>query len=227
MKEEKTKSPVKCVIFDFNGTLFFDYDENKDAWNIVAKKHRGSEFGEEEYLSMMGKTDRKCAEYINNNATNEELDALSEEKEDIYLRLLIERNITLVKDALTFIDMCKKRGVRVMIASSAPKINMDWYIKNLKLDSYFDIKDIVAGRDDIPSKPAPDIYIYTQKLGGFTGDECIAFEDAPGGLKSALGASFRRVYAIKSPGMNLEETGKLAPLVDWKWAIDNIDEILA
>ena len=149
------KEKVKCVIFDFNGTLFFDYNENKDAWNIVALKHRGSEFGEEEYLSMMGKTDRRCAEYIKRDGTDQELDALSEEKEDIYLRLLVERNIRLEKDAVSFIEECKRRGVRVMIASSAPKMNMDWYIKNLNLGDYFDICDIVAGRDDIPSKPAP------------------------------------------------------------------------
>lgn len=114
-----------------------------------------------------------------------------------------------------------------MIASSAPKMNMDWYIKNLDLGSIFDINDIVAGRDDIPSKPAPDIYIYTQRLGGFKGEECIAFEDAPGGLRSALGAGFRHVYAIKSPGMDLKETGKLAPLLDWKWANEHIEEILS
>lgn len=227
MKEGKKNTPVKCVIFDFNGTLFFDYNENKDAWNIVALKHRGSIFGEEEYLSMMGKTDRRCAEYIKRDGTDEELDALSEEKEDIYLRLLVERNIRLEENAVSFINKCKDRGVRVMIASSAPKMNMDWYIKNLNLGDYFDINDIVAGRDDIPSKPAPDIYIYTQRLGGFEGDECIAFEDAPGGLRSALGAGFRRVYGIKSPGMDLEETGKLAPLMDWKWANEHIDEILA
>ena len=221
------KGKVKCVIFDFNGTLFFDYNENKDAWNIVALKHRGSEFGEEEYLSMMGKTDRRCAEYIKKEGTDQELDKLSEEKEDIYLRLLVERNIRLEKDAVSFIEECKRRDVRVMIASSAPKMNMDWYIKNLNLGDYFNIDDIVAGRDDIPSKPAPDIYMYTQRLGGFEGEECVAFEDAPGGLKSALGAGFRRVYAIKSPGINLEETGKLAPLVDWKWALEHIDEVLA
>ena len=105
------KGKVKCVIFDFNGTLFFDYNENKDAWNIVALKHRGSEFGEEEYLSMMGKTDRRCAEYIKRDGTDQELDALSEEKEDIYLRLLVERNIRLEKDAVSFIEECKRRGV--------------------------------------------------------------------------------------------------------------------
>ncbi|MGN1163932.1 MAG: HAD family hydrolase, partial [Candidatus Ornithospirochaeta sp.] len=184
----KEDNKVKCAIFDFNGTLFYDYNENKDAWNMVAKRIRGSEFGEEEYLSMMGKTDRRCAEYIVPEASDEELDRISEEKEEIYLRLCVERKINIEKDALLFIEELKRRGVRVMIASSAPKMNMDWYIENLDLGRYFDIPDIVAGRNDIPSKPAPDIYIYTQKLGGFAGSECIAFEDAPGGLKSALRA---------------------------------------
>lgn len=218
---------VKCVIFDFNGTLFFDYQENKDAWNEISLKYRGRKYQDEEYDSMMGKTDRKCAEYIIPGADVSLLDKIGEEKEEIYLRLCVERKLGLEKDAIDFINKCKERGIRVMIASSAPKENMDWYIKNFHLDSYFSLSDIVAGRNDIPSKPAPDIFIYTHKLGGFESNECIAFEDAPGGLKAALGASFRRVYAIESPGMDSEKTKVLAPLVNWKWVNENIEEVLA
>lgn len=217
---------VKCVVFDFNGTLFFDYQENLDAWNEISLKYRGRLFEDDEYLSMMGMTDRMCAKRIVPDATVERLDEISEEKERIYLSLCKERGLGIENDATLFIKECLKRGIKVMIASSAPKMNMDWYIANMGLLEYFEKDSIIAGRNDIPSKPAPDIYIYTYSLKGFKGEDCIAFEDAPGGLESALGAGFRKVYAIDSPGMDTARTGKMAQLVSWSWVVENIDKVL-
>lgn len=218
---------VKCVIFDFNGTLFFDYKENKDSWNEISIKYRGRPFQEDEYLSMIGMTDRAFAAHITGETDERKLDEVGHEKEEIYLDMCRERGLQVEKDAILFIEECIKRGVKIMIASSAPKENMDWYIENLGLTRWFRKEDIIAGRYDIPSKPSPDIYIYTQKLSGFAKEDCIAFEDGPGGIRSALGAEFRRVYAVLSPGVDTSVTGKLAPLVDWKYVKDNTDLILS
>ena len=38
----------KGVIFDFNGTLFFDNDKHIKAWNAVSMKLRNKEITEEE-----------------------------------------------------------------------------------------------------------------------------------------------------------------------------------
>ena len=218
---------AKGIIFDFNGTLFFDYQENRDAWDETARLYRGYPFGEEEFLSMMGKLNRDCAAYICPSASIEELDRISEEKEAIYKRLCRERGLTLEKDAMAFIRKARERGVKVMIASSAPRGNMDWYEENLGLLEFFEKEDIVAGRNDIKGKPAPDVYLYTQKKGGLKGDECICFEDAPSGLMAGNAAGFRRVYAIDSPGMDSSVTSRLAPLVTWRWVLENIDEVLS
>ena len=42
---------AKAIVFDFNGTLFFDYKENLDAWNIISNKYREREFYSDEYDS--------------------------------------------------------------------------------------------------------------------------------------------------------------------------------
>lgn len=217
---------AKGIIFDFNGTLLFDYEENKVAWNEISLIYRGKDLSETDLNAMMGQTDRSCAKYIVKTEDIELLDKISEEKEDIYKRLCVERKLDLEPYAIRFMEECKKRGLRLMIASSAPKGNMDFYIQNLHLEKYFAVEDIVAGRNDIKSKPAPDIYLYTQKLGGLKGSECLCFEDAPAGLKSANGAGFAKVFGIKSPGMDWKETGKLAPLYDWQEIYENIDSIL-
>ena len=78
-----------------------------------------------------------------------------------------------------------------MIASSAPKMNMDWYIKNLNLGTYFNIQDIVAGRDDIPSKPAPDIYLAVARQLGVPNEECLVFEDIIPGIQAGKAAGMR------------------------------------
>ena len=76
---------VKCVIFDFNGTLFFDYTEKKHSWNEISIKYRGRPFDEDEYLSMIGMTDRAFAAHITGETDERKLDEVGHEKEEIYL----------------------------------------------------------------------------------------------------------------------------------------------
>lgn len=217
---------AKCIIFDFNGTLYFDYDENYDGWNEVTMKYLGIKIDERKYQGMLGMTDQAFTRDIFGNKPIEELDKYAEEKEDIYKRMCIERNISLEKKAVEFLLYAKSKGIKLMICSSAPRLNMDWYIETLHLERYFRLEDIISGRLDIPSKPAPDIYRYAIKMSGFKGKECIAFEDAPGGLRSALGAGFNKVYAIDSPKVDTALTSSLAPLVNWDYVMDNKEEII-
>lgn len=218
---------AEAVVFDFNGTLFFDYNENRDAWNEISLKYRGRLFTGEEYDSMMGMTDLLCAEKIVGKKDISYLEKVGEEKEEIYLRLCKERGLTIEKDAVTFIKQLKKDGIKVLIASSAPKANMEWYIANLGLMSLFPPKYIIAGRYDLPSKPAPDIFRLALATAGVKEDDAICFEDAPNGLRAALATPFKKVYAINSPGFNNTVQKTLAPMIDWSYTLSNYREVIS
>lgn len=218
---------AEAVVFDFNGTLFFDYDENRDAWNEISLKYRGRLFTNEEYDSMMGMTDILCAEKIVGKRDISFLEKVGEEKEKIYLRLCKERVLSLEKDAVTFIKQLKEDGIKVLIASSAPKANMEWYMNNLGLVSLFPPEYIIAGRYDLPSKPEPDIFRLALSTAGVAGEDAICFEDAPNGLRAALRTPFEKVYAINSPGFDNTIQKTLAPMIDWAYTLSHYGEVIS
>lgn len=217
---------AEAVVFDFNGTLFFDYRENRDAWNEVSRKYRGHDFSSEEYDAMMGMTDRMCVRHMAGDISDEEADKIASEKEEIYLSLCKERGLEIEKDAVALIKKLNSDGIKTLIASSAPKGNMAWYKKNLGLLDLFKEEYIVAGMDNLKSKPSPDIFIYALSKAGVNGDKAVLFEDSPNGLRAGLLTPFNKVYCISSPSFDDSIQKTLAPVIDWKHTIDNYREII-
>ena len=55
---------MKGIIFDFNGTLFWDTKKHNEAWIEFSKQIRGFPFTEEELFKTTGQTNRLILEYI-------------------------------------------------------------------------------------------------------------------------------------------------------------------
>lgn len=215
---------AKAAIFDFNGTLFFDFQENEEAWDLTCIKYRGYGLKKGEFASFAGMTDTKCASLIFPEGDKDKIVEIYTYKENIYKDLCIDRGLKLADYSLEFIKMLKERGIRLAIASSAPVMNMEWYIPHFGLDKYFD--KLIYGREDLPSKPEPDVYLLAQRELGVKGEEAICFEDAVAGVKAAVSAGFARTYAIDSPGIDTSVTSKLATLTTWKWCVDNFEKAI-
>ncbi len=217
---------VKAVVFDFNGTLFFDYRENRDAWDEISKRYRGRIFEEDEYNSMMGMTDTMCVKKLLGEKSDEEIMRISDEKEDIYFSLCLERGLEIERDGLAFIEKLKRDNIKVLIASSCPKKNMEWYKKNLHLLDYFAPDYIIAGRDDLPSKPESDIFRLALKTASVCGSDAVSFEDSPNGLIAAINTPFRKTYCISSPGFDDTIQKTLAPVITWRYTLRHYKEVI-
>lgn len=216
---------AKAVVFDFNGTLFFDFKENEDAWDLTCQKYRGYGLAKGEFSRFAGMTDTACASLIFPEGNKEKIIEIYTYKENLYKDLCLEHGLDLAEYSREFILALRERGIKTAIASSAPTMNMDWYIPHFGLDKLFDV--LIYGREDLPSKPNPDIYLLSQKELGVKADEAICFEDAVAGIKAGLAAKFAKTYALESPGIDLSETGKLAPLTNWKWCLENIEKVIS
>ncbi len=77
------------LLFDFNGTLFFDNSLNDQAWNQLARQLRGFPFSEEEQQSFVrGKSNAAAVRRILGEDTSDtDCAKYSEQKEEIYLSL--------------------------------------------------------------------------------------------------------------------------------------------
>ena len=55
---------IRGVIFDFNGTLFWDGDKNEAAWRAFALRHAGRTITDQEFLDLHGRPNREFIGFL-------------------------------------------------------------------------------------------------------------------------------------------------------------------
>jgi len=192
----------KGIIFDFNGTLYWDSEKHKQTWREYSKKLRGTPFTDEEMLKyMFGRTNEQIIKYaIGKQPTPEMVEKYGQEKEALYRKMSLEdkENFHLAEGAEEFLDFLKDNNVPMAIATMSDKTNVDFYIEHFHLEKWFDLDKIVYSDGIIPGKPAPDIYEIAAKRLDLPPAECIVVEDALSGIESAHTAGIGRIVAICS-----------------------------
>ena len=89
---------MQGIIFDFNGTLFFDSHLHYDAWRLYSKKLRGHSFSDDEMRKyMFGRTNADIIEYaIGKKPDTEMVAKLAKEKEAMYREMCLKDRKNLV-----------------------------------------------------------------------------------------------------------------------------------
>lgn len=193
---------MKGIIFDFNGTLYWDSQLHYDAWKEYSKILRGYEFSTEEMRDkMFGHTNEDIIEYaIGKKPSKEMVEKYSKEKESVYRKrcLLNPEDFKLAPGAIEFLDYLKEKNIPRTIATMSEWDNVEFYIKEFQLEKWFDLDKIVYSDGTIPGKPAPDIFLIASEKIGLKPSECIVIEDAIAGIKSAQSAGIGKIFAIAS-----------------------------
>lgn len=193
---------MKGIIFDFNGTLYWDSQLHYDAWREYSKMLRGKAFTDEEMRDkMFGHTNEDIIEYaIGKKPTKEMVEKYGKEKEALYRKrcLLDPKNFKLAPGAIEFLDYLVENNIPRTIATMSEWDNVEFYIKEFQLEKWFDLDKIVYSDGTIPGKPAPDIFeIAAQKI-NLRPSDCVVVEDAIAGIKSAQSAGIGKIIAIAS-----------------------------
>ena len=153
----------KGIIFDFNGTLFWDSEKHLKAWREFSKQVRSYPFTDNEMRDkMFGRTNEDIVGYLLGRKPDTELvEKLGQEKEAVYRSMCRNdmKHTVLAPGAVEFLDFLKENNIPRAIATMSEKSNVDFYIETFNLKKWFDIDKIVYADGTIPGKPAPDIYI--------------------------------------------------------------------
>ncbi len=192
----------KGVIFDFNGTLFFDSKMHLEAWRKFSAKLRGTPFSDDEMREhMFGRTNLDIITYaIGKVPTPEIVEKYADEKESLYrdeCRQMGDK-CKLAPFAIEFLNYLKEKNIKRTIATMSGKDNVDFFIEWFRLENWFDTDRIVYDDGNIKGKPEPDIYISAANKLGLNPQDCVVIEDAISGIKSAASAGIGKIVAIAS-----------------------------
>ena len=190
---------IKGVIFDFNGTLFFDTPLHNKAWDIFLKKHSLKLNDKEKDRKIHGKNNQEILTNIfSDQLTPGDIRKLSEEKEDIYQSLCLRHKMNLAPGAVNFIEYLANKGVPYTIATASDLYNLEFYFEHLGLERYFDFSKIVYSDGTVKSKPNPDIFVKAMEILGVSPKTTLIFEDSPSGIKAAENAKAKRIVIVDS-----------------------------
>lgn len=216
------------IIFDCDGTLVNSEGFHFLSWQEALAKE-GILITEEEYYPFSGHSDIYVAKKLHQKADSILASKIYEDKKRIYKELCkqkappIERTVSFVK------QLAEKReefGIKLAVASAAPKKEILNHLKNLDLLGVFD--EIVSGSDDLHAhykdpeginKPKPYVYLHTAKLLGLQPSQCIAFEDSYTGLISAVAAGIT-TFAVPNMYTREHDFSKAVFVIDSSTEID-------
>ena len=190
----------KGIIFDFNGVLLWDAHLHELAWQHSARELRGTEFTPDEFLQHVhGRTNSHILGHLTGRAVEgKELHTLTQVKESFYRRLCLEQPevFTLSPGTTELLDFLVMHDIPCTIATASERTNLDFFIRNLELERWFDTDPIVYDNGTFPGKPAPDMYARAAANLGLPPPECIVVEDAIAGFKSAQAAGIGHIVAL-------------------------------
>ena len=215
----------KGIIFDFNGTLFFDSEKHLEAWREFSKRVRPNPFTDDEMREhKFGRTNKEILTYLMGKTPSKELvDSLGREKESVYRDMCRKdyKNTVLALGAEKFLDFLKENNIPRAIATMSVIENVEFYIEEFQLEKWFDLDKIVYADGVIASKPAPDIYLKAAQRLNLKPLECIVVEDALSGIEAVKRADAGKIIAIAS----MESTSIYEKIPAVSQIIKSFDEI--
>lgn len=186
------------VLFDFNGTLFFDDLEQEQSWIILAKKYFNVELKKEDFKFIHGySTAVTLSRLARKELSEEEIEKYRHERIEIYESLVYKNHssVELVSGATKLFNKLKEKDIPYGICTSSTYEPTLWYIKTFNLLKYFPLERIIYFDKSIKNtKPAPDIYLYGKERLGVK--SFLVFEDAPAGFTSASSAKAKNIIQV-------------------------------
>jgi HAD superfamily hydrolase (TIGR01509 family) len=179
------------VVFDVDGTLVDNMALHAEAFTRFCARHQLPALTVEMRARLDGQRNRDIFPVLFGRPLDEgELRAFIDEKEGLYRELSCGA-LAPLPGLVELLDRLEAAGVPVALATSAPAENVAHTLRELGLTGRL---SRVVRSDQVPrGKPHPDVFLEAARVLDAAAQECVAFEDAPVGVRAARAAGMRCV----------------------------------
>ena len=220
---------IQCeaIILDMDGVLVDSEPIHGEAFRIFLENLKVP-YTEKFIDDLVGHSIDHNIQTINETYLQDnplDIDKGIEIRDSLYLNLITTRPLTPYVGIEDLILICKKMKIKLGLASSSVRKQIDAILRNLSQNStkkinFQTIFDVTVGGDEVKQKkPAPDVYNKVIQTLGVDNKNCVAIEDSGAGI---LSAKANDMYCIALRNNYLKEKDAL----DADLIINSIDEIV-
>ncbi len=125
---------------------------------------------------------------------------LGERKNEIFMHKVHEDGVEAYPGSRRYLDAVAAAGLRCAVVSSSS--NCEEILASAGLAGRFDarIDGVVAAREDLSGKPAPDTYLAGARALGVAAADAAVFEDALAGVEAGCAGGFGCVVGVDRVG---------------------------
>jgi beta-phosphoglucomutase family hydrolase len=125
---------------------------------------------------------------------------LGDHKNDLVLQLIRERGVEVYEGSIDFVKEAQREGLRRAVVSSSA--NTREVLKSVGIEDLFEavVDGLVAQRDGLPGKPAPDTFVAGARALGAEPPQAVVFEDALAGVEAGRAGGFGYVVGVDRTG---------------------------
>jgi beta-phosphoglucomutase family hydrolase len=126
----------------------------------------------------------------------ETIDGLGNRKNELVLHLIQDRGVQPYEGSVRYVGALRRAGLRYAVVSSST--NCRDVLKAAGIEGFFDtiIDGVVAQRDHLKGKPAPDTYLAAARELGVEPKRAAVFEDALAGVAAGRAGGFGFVVGV-------------------------------
>jgi len=195
---------LKGILFDMDGVLV-DSEEFICEAAICMFREKGIEVKAEDFVPFIGMGENR---YLGGVAEKYHVPFDQERDKrrtyEIYEELT-KGKLKALPGVHRFIEMCRKKGLKIAIATSADRVKLETNLRALQFPEGT-IDATVNGLEVEHKKPDPEIYLVAAQKLGLHPEECLVVEDAVSGVKAGKAAGCK-VLAVRTsfPAEQLKE----------------------
>lgn len=185
---------MKGFIFDLDGVIVFTDKYHYLAWKQMADK-MNIYFDETinnrlRGVSRMDSLEIILERYEGKPLSQEEKNALAEEKNSCYCKLLSNMSPSdVTEEVRDTLKELRRSGYQLSIGSSSK--NAKFILEKVELTDYFDA--ISDGTNITKSKPDPEVFLKAAEYLTLKPEECMVVEDAYAGIDAAKASNMKAV----------------------------------
>lgn len=169
---------MKAVIFDFNGTLFFDTNFHLDAWEKIYREYNKNIDKVPERSFYCGSCNDAIIKCIAPKLSKEERVQCSERKEEIYREICKQNHekLHLTAGAFQLFEYLEEKQISFALATASIKANVDFYYQTFGIEKWF--KRNLCVYDDGNYANKGEMHLEAARRLDVKFSECIVIEDS-------------------------------------------------